>query len=98
MFSGSFFSDIVYEIFFHRATNIYKSFLKKNFSAFVFFKKKILKFYVNFPKKNPTLFFFFVTYRIQENLHDPESNSISSISAPDKFLNTSMIFGMDRIW
>jgi len=66
MFSGSFSSDMKYEFFFHRATNIYKSFLKKNFSAFVFFKKKILRFCVNFPKKNPTPFFFFVTYEIQE--------------------------------
>jgi hypothetical protein len=84
MFSGSSFSNTEYKIFFHRATNIYKSFLKKNFSAFVFFKKKILTFCVNFLKKNPTQFFFFVTYRIEENLHYPESNSISSISGPGK--------------
>ena len=65
MFSGSFTSDIEYN-FFHRATNIYKSFLKKNFSSFVFIKKKILWFCVNFSKKNPTPFFFFVTYRNPE--------------------------------
>ena len=84
MFSGSFSSDMKYEFFFHRATNIYKSFLKKNFSAFVFFKKKILLFCINFPKKKPYSIFLFVTYRIRENLHYPKANSISSINAPGK--------------
>jgi len=50
----------------------------------LFFTKKNTDILCQFFEKNPDSIFFFVTYRIQENLHDPESNSISSTSAPDK--------------
>jgi len=47
----------------HRGTNIYKSFLKKNFYSLVFSKKKILRILINFfkkkSKKTPGHIFFY---------------------------------------